>query len=155
MAIKETTGPAPDFLDDISRPDISEGLIIYPDRIEVDGDNRVVAFRPDAQALRVVVAEQGVPVVVVAPDDATKGIYTEHAADWVLPLIELPTGVVSGLIAEYLLARLRGWRAGSSDRPSPVVRYREIERSPDGSSRVRQIEGPAEDVIAWLEKKDK
>lgn len=153
MTIAESTTLASDFLDNLVSSDAPDGLILYPDRVDNDGDDLVAAFRPDAQALRILAAERGIPVTVVTPDDAKVGIYTEHAADWVLPVVSIPTSVVATLIADYLRYRLHGWRAGSSERRSPVVRYREVERSADGSSRVRQIEGPAEDVMAWLDEK--
>ena len=154
MAVTEKIGPAPQYLQSLPPSTPDEGLVLYPDQISTVGDDLVAAFRPDAQALRVAAAERGISVVVAAPENAKKGIYSEHSADWVLPLIGIPTSVVASLIADYLRHRLRGWRANSSERRSPIVRYREVERSPDGSSRMREIEGPAEDVIGWLGAKD-
>jgi hypothetical protein len=150
MAIQEIVRPGPDFLDDLVHPEDNDGLILYPDRVETHGGDLIAAYRPDAQALRILAAKRGVTVVIAGPEDAKKAIYSEHAADWVLPLIDIPTGVVAALMADYLKARLKAWKEGSQERRSPLVRYREVDRSPDGQSQVREIEGPAEDVMAWL-----
>jgi hypothetical protein len=149
MAVKESVHPAPGFLADLFEHETG-GLTLFPDRIEAHDDVVVASYRPDAQALRVVAEQLGLKVTVVAPKGAKKGIYTEHAADWVLPLIEIPDAVVAAFIVAYLDHRLKGWRAGSSARRAPVVRYREVERSADGATQEREIEGPAEDVMAWL-----
>jgi hypothetical protein len=150
MAVEEKTGPAPQYLQSLATSAPGEGLVLYPDQISTVGDDQVAGFRPDAQALRVAALEQEIPVEIVTPDGTRKGVYDEHAADWVLPLLEVPSGVVAALVANYLQKRLDGWRARHGKR-SPTVRYRELEASEgDTSLRVREIEGPCEEVIDWL-----
>jgi hypothetical protein len=150
MAVTEKIGPAPEYLRSLVASASGEGLVLFPDQISAVGDDQVAGFRPDAQALRVAALEQQVPVQTVTPDDMRKGIYDEHAADWVLPLLEIPSGVVAGLLVTYLEKRLRDWKARHGKR-SPTVRYRELEASEgDSSLRIREIEGPCEEVMEWL-----
>jgi hypothetical protein len=150
MAVTEKTGPAPEYLRSLVTSAPDKGLVLYPDQISTVGDDQVAGFRPDAQALRIAALEQGVAVEIVTPDGARKGVYDEHAADWVLPLLEIPSGVVSGLLVIYLEKRLKSWKASHGER-SPTVRYRELEASEgDTSLRIREIEGPCEEVMEWL-----
>lgn len=129
----------------------SMGLVLLPDSLSPLGKELVAGFRPEAQDLRVAAIEGGIAVDVALPEGAKAGHYTEHAADWVLPLIlGVPTSVVATLIATHLQRRLDAWRSSGPDR-LPVVRYREVHaESPDGPVRVREIEGPADEVLDWL-----
>ncbi len=150
MAVKEETGPAPRYLQPLAASRPGEGLVLYPDQISAVDNDQVAGFRPDAQALRVAALEQEIPVEIVAPEGTRKGVYDEHAADWVLPLLEVPSGAVAALVANYLQKRLDDWKA-RPDKRSPTVRYRELEASEgDTSLRIREIEGPCEEVIDWL-----
>lgn len=150
MAVTEKTGPAPQYLQSLVTSAIGEGLVLYPDQISTVGGDQVAGFRPDAQALRVAALEQEIPVEIVTPDGTRKGVYDEHAADWVLPLLEIPSGVVAGLLVIYLEKRLEDWKTRHGKR-SPTVRYRELDASEgDASLRIREIEGPCEEVIDWL-----
>ena len=127
------------------RPRASPGRALAP----ADGD--LIGGFPEAQGLRVAAIEQDVPVELALPAGAKPGYYSEHAADWVLPLIlGVPTSVVSSLIATYLQRRLDTWRSGGGERP-PTARYREaIIDSPSGPVHIREIEGPPEAVLEWL-----
>jgi hypothetical protein len=152
MAVTEKTGPAPQYLQSLGTRAPSDGLVLYPDQISTVGDDQVAGFRPDAQALRVAALKQEIPVEIVTPDGTRKGVYDEHAADWVLPLLEVPSGVAAALVANYLQKRLDDWRVHHGKR-SPTARYRELEASEgDISLRIREIEGPCEEVIDWLRK---
>lgn len=150
MAVTEKTGPAPEYLRPLVASAPGDGLVLYPDQISTVGDDQVAGFRPDAQALRVAALAQEIAVEIVVPEDTRKGVYDEHAADWVLPLLEVPSGVVAGLLVTYLAKRLETWKGGHGKR-SPTVRYRELEASEgDNSLRIREIEGPCEEVMEWL-----
>lgn len=128
-----------------------QGLVLLPDKISVVGGEEVAGFRPDAQALRVEAMREGVEVELALPDGVRPGFYNEHAADWVLPFVlEVPNSVVAGLIATYLQRRLDAWKSSRNSR-MPTVRYRDVERqTADGTTRIREIEGPAPEVIDWL-----
>jgi hypothetical protein len=140
--------PPPDEL--LSRRAANE-LVLIPDEVSpVDGQT-VAGFRPATQALRVRAKEAGVPVQLVVPEGAVAGQYAERAAEWVLPLLlGVPGQVVGQLIANYLQDRLDHWR-GKGNTRVPTVRYREVVIE-DASSRsvVREIEGPADEMAAWL-----
>jgi hypothetical protein len=129
----------------------SEGLVLLPDEVSTVGGALVAGFRSDAQALRVAALERNVPVEVALPAGAQPGQYTEHAADWVLPLIlGVPTSIVTSLIATHIQRRLDAWRSTGSTK-LPTVRYREVTyNQTDGNTKVREIEGPADEVLIWL-----
>lgn len=133
----------------------TEGLWFFPDSLaSVDGET-VAGFRPETQPLRVAAQAHGVNVELVVPDGAKAGQYTEHAADWVLPLVlSIPAQVSADLFVSYLRARLQGWRDAGESR-TPTVRYRELFiDGGTGSVRQREIEGPADGVLEWLEIRD-
>jgi hypothetical protein len=146
---KELQGPAADLAE--GRKGF-EGLVLIPDTISEVSGRPVAGFRPDAQALRVLAAEAGIEVELAHPDDVEPGIYSEHDADWVLPLmLELTNGVTAGLVANYLQRRLDEWRGHNSG--TPTARHREV--ISDGDSKiVRELEGPAPEVIDWLRSKE-
>ena len=127
-------------------------LVLLPDQlVERDGE-RIAGFRQDAQALRVRAMEAGIDVELVLPNGAKPGIYSEHDADWVLPLIlSVPGGVIAVLVANELQRLLDAWREQRGASAQPTTRYRELVLSADGSeAKVVEIEGPAEDVILVL-----
>lgn len=129
-----------------------QGLVLLPDEISIVGGEEVAGFRPEAQALRVEAMQEGVEVELALPDGVRPGIYSEHAADWVLPLVlEAPNSIVAGLIANYLQRRLDARRSSRSSEV-PTVRYRDLERqTAEGTTtRIREIEGPVPEVIEWL-----
>ena len=130
-------------------------LVLLPDQI-VERDGQLIAgFRSDAQALRVRAGEAGIDVELVLPGGATPGIYSEHAADWVLPLIlGVPGSAVGTLIANELQRRINAWREHRGSSAQPTTRYRELVLSADGSdAKIVEIEGPAEEVVQVLREK--
>jgi hypothetical protein len=130
----------------------SADLVLLPDRVERKGDGTVVAaFREDAQAFRVDALRKGLTVELARPPDSRLAAYREHAADWILPFVlGVPTSVITGLV----INRLQRWldERGDAD-ATPTVRYREA-RLVEGEVRVREVEGPADEVIALLQASD-
>jgi hypothetical protein len=85
------------------------------------------------------------------PEGARPGHYAEHGADWVLPLIlGVPVGVVAQLIATEIQRWIDEWRDQGRSR-MPLLSYREavINRA-KGTTTVRELEGPADEVADWL-----
>jgi hypothetical protein len=137
--------PSPEELEDLRA---AADLTLLPDRLERSGGDTVVAaFREEAQAFRVDALGQGLTVNLVRPPESELAAYREHAADWVLPyILGIPTTVVTGLIVHRLQKWADGRKAGD---PAPTVRYREA-RVIDGETKVRELEGPADEVAALL-----
>lgn len=131
--------------------DGADGLVLYPDHVAADGENTVVGFREDAQPLRVAALEAGLPVVMARPDGATLGVYSEHAADWVLPIIGGGvSSVVWNLVSNVVQRKIDAWRQSGQSR-EPVLRVREMVGPAGGQPwRIREIEGKASDVLAYL-----
>ena len=153
MALEERRVIAADHLAELAaeRTEI-QGLVLFPDEISVVGGEEVAGFRPEAQALRVEAMREGVEVELAVPGGVRPGIYSEHAADWVLPLVlEVPNSIVAGLIANYLQRRFDAWRLSRGSHV-PTARYRDLEhQTAEGTTtRIREIEGPAPEVIEWL-----
>jgi len=78
-------------------------LVFLPDDVR-DLDGQLTAsFRESAQNLSVRARSEGIEVEFVSPADATRGMYRERAADWVLPwILSLPTGVAIGLVVNEI-----------------------------------------------------
>lgn len=154
MTLRKTTISAPLHLppaDELLRLRPANELVLFPDDVSPVDGQPVAGFRPGTQALRVRAAEADVSVRLVVPEGAVAGQYSERAADWVLPLVlAVPGQVVAQLIANYLQERLEDWR-GSGRTRVPTVRYREVVIE-EASSRtvVREVEGPADEMAAWL-----
>lgn len=126
------------------------GLVLLPDSVSPVGDDLVAGFRDGAQELRVAALEQGMPVSLVTPEGTRRGQYSEHAADWVLPIVQgFLAGVPATLVATYVQLRLDGWRETKRSH-DPVVRVQELIVSLDGEQRLRTIEGPAPEMLEWL-----
>jgi hypothetical protein len=128
-----------------------QGLVLLPDVLSpIDGE-LIGGFRPPAQALRVLALKRGITVELALPEGAKAGFYSEHTADWVLPLIlGVPSAVVATLIATQLQRGLDAWRSRGTARV-PTVRYREaITEGREGRAHIREIEGPADAVLEWL-----
>jgi hypothetical protein len=141
--------PAVSQLRELVAPD---RLVLLPDQlVERDGE-MIAGFRQDAQALRVRAMEAEINVELVLPDGAKSGIYSEHDADWVLPLIlSVPGGAIGTLVANEVQRLLDAWREKGGASSHPTLRYREVVLSADDSeAKVVEIEGPAEDVIQVL-----
>jgi hypothetical protein len=123
-------------------------LVLLPDRVESRPDGTVVAaFREEAQAFRVDAIRDGLSVEMVRPEGSTLAAYREHAAEWVLPIVlygALPIGL--GLITNRIQRWMDERREGGA---MPTLRYREA-RLVDGEVRVREIEGPADEVVETL-----
>jgi hypothetical protein len=153
LALDERKATAADHLTELAAERAEmQGLVLFPDEISVVGGEEVGGFRPEAQALRVEAMREGIEVELALPDGVRPGIYSEHAADWVLPVVlEIPNSIVAGLIATHLQRRLDAWRSSRSSNV-PTVRYRDLERqtAEGATTRIREIEGPAPEVIEWL-----
>jgi hypothetical protein len=122
-------------------------LLLLPEETRDGPDGIVAPFRADAQELRVVAREHGLQAELVIPDGAQTAVYSERAADWVLPFIlSLPTGIALNLVSNWIQARLDARKSGE---PMPTLRYRQAELT-EGQARVRELEGPADAVVALL-----
>jgi hypothetical protein len=144
--------PAPDHVAALAAEHVGgEGIVLLPDTITESQGTQVAGFRSDAQDLRVSALEAGLPVVVAVPDGATPGAYVEHSADWVLPLIVMSGAIpiATNLISNLIQRKIDQWRASGQTR-NPTLRYREVIRQRDGTTQLREIEGPAEAVADWL-----
>jgi hypothetical protein len=130
-------------------------MAILPDRVERTGDGLIAAFRRDAQEIRVTGKEAGLEVELYSPPDARLGVYEEHAADWVLPtVVSFPLSIAGTLVANLIQTRIDAWKAGRSEgEDMPVVRYRELDVDGD-QTRLREIEGPADQVRDILRDRD-
>ncbi len=153
--LEERRIPADEALPSATELDAALGenvLVLLPEQVTKANGELFASFREDAQGLRVHGAEAGLDVRLHTPPGARLGVYREHAADWVLPLLAFACGaannVVWNLVANEIQRRLDHWREGGSG-PAPVVRYREtvIEKE---RMYVREIDGPAEEMVTWL-----
>lgn len=134
----------------------TEGTVVFlPDTVDTVGEKVVAGFRPETQELRVDAIDAGLDVELWIPEGATPGTYSEHAADWVLPLlIGMPADIVAMLVAAALERRLAIWRATRSAGRSPTVRYRElVTDTSKGEVKQVEIEGTAEDIIDVLRRR--
>ena len=151
MTLRKSVHPAPEHLDPQALRSFEGGLVLLPDTLSrVDGQ-MVAGFRDGAQALRARAKEEGIPVAAVVPAGARAGRYSEHAADWVLPLIlGVPAGVVAQLLVNEIQRWLDRWRDQGRSRV-PTLRYREVvvDRGTDHAA-IREIEGPADEVADWI-----
>jgi len=130
----------------------SADLLILPEDARDRAGSKVAPFRRYAQDLRVVARESGLRAELVVPDGTQVAVYSEHAAEWVLPVMfGVPASVVATLVANWLQARLDSRRRGA---PMPTVLYREAELAGD-QVRVREVEGPADAVIAMLKNEER
>jgi hypothetical protein len=154
MPLREATGPAPPHLpadEEIARLSERGALVIFPDGVSAVRGESVAAFRAGAQELRVNAKRAGLDVEVVVPPGAKPGQYSEHDADWVLPLIlSVPAATIATLIANQIQRWIDDWYRQGRSR-TPTVRYREVVVDDDSSrTEVKEIEGPAEEVVQWL-----
>lgn len=127
-------------------------LVLLPDQVVAAGDERIAGFRPESKALRVDALDAGLEVDLVVPAGARAGEYSEHAADWVLPLIlSVPGSAIGILVANEIQRRLDAWRAARKAAPTPIARFREVVIDQDQRTmRQIEIEGPADDLAEWL-----
>jgi hypothetical protein len=127
-------------------------LVLLPDQVIEVGDERIAGFRPESKALRVDALDARLEVDLVVPAGARAGEYTEHAADWVLPLIlSVPGGAIGTLVANEIQRRLDAWRAARKQAPTPTARFREVVIDQDLQTlRQIEIEGPADELAEWL-----
>src|SRR4051794_32654358 len=107
MPVRRRVRAAPDHLEFAELIDRDPSTLVFlPDAISpVDGE-MVAAFRERAQALKVGAKNAGVTVEFMAPAGVRVGVYSEHAADWVLPLI---LGVPGATVATLLATQIQGW----------------------------------------------
>jgi hypothetical protein len=152
MAVGKSVYRAPEHLDASELAGRrQDALVLLPDTLSSVGGQLVAGFREGAQALRVRAKQEGVPVEVVVPEGARPGHYSEHAADWVLPLIlGVPTTVVGLLIANEIQRWIDEWRDAGRSR-IPMLRYREaVVDEATQRTTVRELEGPADEVADWI-----
>jgi hypothetical protein len=153
MALRKTVHPAPEHLDagELVGERRKGALVLLPDTLSPVDGQMVAGFREGAQALRVRAKQEGLPVEVVVPDGARPGRYSEHTADWVLPLIlGVPVATVGQLIANELQLWIDEWRAKGRSR-TPILRYREvILDEATQKTTIRELEGPADEVADWI-----
>lgn len=142
--------PAPHLLE-MPLDLVPSGLVLLPDSISSVNGTEIAGFRDGSQELRVAALELELPVTLALPEGTKPGQYSEHSADWVLPILQgIPSSIVADLVVVYILARLRSWRATNASR-DPVLRYRELTTSGEsGDRRQVEIEGPPEAVLTWL-----
>lgn len=147
MAVKEGfSRPAKSWPSVAELVEGNERVVILPAQVENRNGEVIAGFRPDAQELRVNGASEGIEVELYAPDGARLGVYREHAADWILPtVLGIPISLATQLLANLIQSRIDAWRERGATGPEPEVRcgLAEIE---DGNLRVRDLEGPAEEV---------
>jgi hypothetical protein len=127
-------------------------VIMLPDRLENDADRLVAAFRLDAQGLRVAAKEAGLVPILLAPPGAELAMYTENAADWILPVIVAFVLAVPGQIGATLAA---DWIEGQIPQhpTAQTVLYREavVEH---GTLRLYEVEGAPGEVVRLLRARD-
>lgn len=124
------------------------GVFLLPEDVRDLGQEGLVApFRVQAQELRVLAQESGLRAELVVPEGARPTVYSEHAADWVLPVVfSVPATVAANLVSQWIWSRLLTRHDESS---MPTLRYREAQLDGD-RIRVREIDGPADAVRAIL-----
>lgn len=151
VALQIQDRPPAQHIDALALDPEPSGLVLLPDSVSPVNGEQVAGFRDGSQELRVAALKLGIPVTLARPEGAKPGQYSEHSADWVLPILQgVPTSMVADLIAGYILGRLRTWRASGATR-EPALRYREVTVSGEsGDRRQIEIEGPAEEVLTWL-----
>ncbi len=149
LEITERT-PAQHLLEMTLDPEPS-GLVLLPDSISPVNGTNIAGFRDGTQELRVAALELDLPVKLALPEGTKPGQYSEHSADWVLPILQgIPTSIVADLVAVYILDRWRAWKASGKTR-EPIMRYRELTTSGEtGDRRLVDIQGPPENVLTWL-----
>src|SRR3954467_14515032 len=128
MAVRKTVHRAPEHLDvgELARLQGGDALVVLPDTLSPVDGQMVAGFRPGAQALRVRAEEEGVPVTVLVLNGARAGRYSEHAAEWVLPLI---LGVPAASAAQLIANEIQRWIAEGREQgrsPIPLLSYREV-----------------------------
>lgn len=135
----------------LSSMSTEDRLVLLPDRIEELNGQLRASYRDDAQALRVAAQRVGMEVVFGAPEGAKPATYREHDATLVLSFVlSIPGGVIGTLLANEIQRHLDRWRSEKTDDVAQLkVRAREVVIEA-GRTKVREIEGPAEEVVALL-----
>src|SRR4051794_39781958 len=113
MALIKTVHQAPEYIDGgvLGRLERESTLVLLPDTLSPVGGRLTAGFRDGAQGLRVRAKEQGVTVELFLPEDSRPGTYSEHGADWILPLVlGVPAATVADLIAKEIQGRIDEWR---------------------------------------------
>jgi hypothetical protein len=128
----------------------STDLVFLPDRVEETADGTVVAFREEAQPLRIEGQAQGLTVTLFQPPDSTLAAFREDAAVLVLPIIFISTAVVIPVVNTLISNRIQRWiDQRAADKALPAVSYREA-HIVNGEVRVREIVGSADAVLEIL-----
>jgi hypothetical protein len=151
MGIVERTLDAPEHwptMEELERVATDGTVIMLPDRLEETDGQLVAAFRLDAQGMRVAATEAGLTPILYAPAGAELAMYTENAADWVLPVIVAAVLAFPGQIGATLAA---DWiEAQMHQQPTAqTVIYREAIVQ-QGSLKLYEIEGAPGDVTQLL-----
>lgn len=153
MTVRTIVRPGPEHLEveDLAGRRRDGTLVLLPDTVSPVDGQMVAGFRQGAQQLRVRAKREGVPVDVVVPQGARPGHYSEHTADWVLPLIlGVPAATVGQLIANEIQLWIDNWREQGRAR-TPTLRYREVLFDEETHTMtLRELEGPADEVAALL-----
>lgn len=153
-SVSERTNRLPEDL--VARETIelarSRGTVtLLPDRVTKHEGRTLAAFRPDTAELRAVLRDSGVGVELAAAPDAELATYSEHSADWVLPVVlfvsGIPVGVVTGVIANWLTVKL------GTDAKNTIVHYREGHVRTDGSIDVVEVSGPRDEIAKLLKER--
>ena len=154
MAVTEELLDPPDHwpsADEIASAAASNELVLLPDRLTERDGVVAAAFRGEAQALRVRAQASGHSVLLLAPEGAELAVYSEHAADWVLPVVVAAALAIPGnLVADLLHDAVR--EARTQQTSLPVVKVREAVVTED-RVKLREIEGPADEVAKFLEER--
>ena len=133
-------------------PPASDEIFILPDRVVEQDGKTFAAFRPETQALRVLLRDAGFNVKLPAPEGAIKGGYEEHDDSWILPVIltaaGLPISIVGSLVVEWIKSK-------TSSKESPQILYRQatIETS-EAEIELLEISGTADEIAQLLGSRD-
>jgi hypothetical protein len=131
------------------------GILIFPDRVHESRGVTYAGFRADAQAIRLALAEAGVPTNFATPRGAKRAVYDEHHATWVLPTVVgiMGSGVL-GIATPFIVDWIRSRFASISekDRSQVKLQYREAELNLEtGQLHMYEIEGDPEGVAAAIQ----
>lgn len=129
----------------------ARGLVLLPESLAPRDGVVVAGFREDAQELRVAALERGIDVSIAIPDGARPGVYHEHTADWVLPLVlSVPSQILASLFVKLVEKRIDAWQ---SSRPM-IAKYQEVVITRDETA-IRSVELPAPDLLVWLRERER
>ena len=103
-------------------------LILLPEQVTESKGEVFASFREDAQALRVHGAEAGLDVRLHAPPGARLGVYREHAAELVLPLLVFAAGATYNVVCNLVANEIQRILTAGATADRDVSRSCAIER---------------------------